>query len=100
MDFEFELRGIRFVADADKARRNVTNHGVTFEEAAQAFFDPFALVIDASRNDEARDALIGADFSTRLLYVVHIAFEADTERIRLISARLPTREERNRYENY
>jgi len=99
VDFEFELRGIRFVADADKARKNVASHGITFDEAAQAFFDPFALLTDASRNDEARDALIGVDFSARVLYVVHIAFEADAERIRLISARLPTREERNRYEN-
>ena len=99
MDFEFELRGIRFVADVDKARRNAANHRITFEEAAEAFFDPFAIVIDVSRNDEARDALIGVDFSTRLIYVVHVVFEAEMERIRLISARLPTREERNQYEN-
>jgi uncharacterized DUF497 family protein len=98
MDIEFELQGIRFVANREKARRNPAKHqGVTFEQAAQAFFDPFLRVVDADRNEEARDAVIGMDASSRLLFVVHIQQEDD--RIRLISARKATREERNLYEN-
>ena len=85
MDFEFELQGIRFVANQEKARRNPAKHqGVTLEQAAQAFFDPFLRVVDADRNEEARDAVIGMDASSRLLFVVHIQQEDD--RIRLISA--------------
>jgi hypothetical protein len=34
---------------------------VTFQQAAEALFDPFLTVVDASRNDEARDAIIGMD---------------------------------------
>ena len=98
MDIEFELQGIRFVANRDKARRNPAKHqGVTFEQAAQAFFDPFLRVVDADRNEEARDAVIGMDAASRLLFVVHIPQEDD--RIRLISARKATREERDLYEN-
>lgn len=98
MDIEFELQGVRFVANRDKARRNPAKHqGVTFEQAAQAFFDPFLRVVDADRDEEARDAVIGMDASSRLLFVVHIQQEDD--RIRLISARKATREERNLYEN-
>ncbi|MEZ5615521.1 MAG: BrnT family toxin [Rhodocyclaceae bacterium] len=98
MDIEFELQGVRFVANREKARRNPAKHqGVTFEQAAQAFFDPFLRVVDADRNEEARDAVIGMDASSRLLFVVHIQQEDD--RIRLISARKATREERNLYEN-
>ena len=98
MDIEFELQGIRFVANRDKARRNPAKHqGVTFEQAAQAFFDPFLKVVDADRNEEARDAVIGMDAASKLLFVVHIQQEDD--RIRLISARKATREERNLYEN-
>lgn len=41
MDIEFELRGIRFRWNAEKARRNIEKHGVSFEQAAQVFFDPF-----------------------------------------------------------
>jgi uncharacterized DUF497 family protein len=54
------LNGITFVWDDSKARINPTNHdGVTFQQAAESFFDPFLVVVDASRNQEARDALIG-----------------------------------------
>lgn len=48
MDIEFELRGIRFRWNADKARRNIEKHGVSFEQAAQVFFDPFIHYVDAS----------------------------------------------------
>lgn len=99
MDFEFELHGIRFVADHDKAQRNQAKHdGVTFEKAAEAFFDPFLRVVDADRNEEARDAIIGMDASSRLLFVVHVQQEDDG--FRLISARRATREERRIYEEY
>ena len=66
-------------------------------EAAEAFFDPFFKMVDASRHDEARDAIIGSDHSARLLFVVHLLLEDD--RIRLISARQATREERRYYED-
>jgi len=97
MDIEFARHGIRFVADRDKARRNLRKHGVPFEQAAEAFFDPFLKVVDAGRHDEARDAIIGSDHSSRLLFVVHLLLEDDC--IRLISARKATREERRYYED-
>lgn len=60
MDVRFELNGVAFVWDEVKARRNIAAHdGITFEHAAEVFFDPFLRVVDASRNDEARDAVIG-----------------------------------------
>ncbi len=89
MDTRFELHGIVFVWDDEKARFNRSKHGVSFERAAEVFFDPFAKLVDASRNDEAREAL---------LYVAHVAFEAET-RIRIISARPATGAERKAYED-
>ena len=97
MDWEFELQGIMFVGDADKARINLASHGVSFEQAAEAFFDPFFRLVDASQHEEAREALLGTDRTARVLYVVHIEVEED--RIRLISARGATREERKLYED-
>ena len=65
MDTRFVLQGITFIWDENKARENPLHHdGMTFEQAAEAFFDPFLKVVDASRNEEARDAIIGMD--TRL----------------------------------
>ncbi|MEO1427638.1 MAG: BrnT family toxin [Cyanobacteria bacterium J06633_8] len=98
MDVYFVLNGITFVWNDEKALINSRKHdGVTFQQAASAFFDPFLKVVDASRNNEARDAIIGMDTSWVLLFVVHIEFEDDI--IRIISARKATRQERNYYEN-
>jgi uncharacterized DUF497 family protein len=48
MDSYFILRGIEFVWDEDKAQTNLQKHGITFEEAAEVFFDPFYQAGDAS----------------------------------------------------
>ncbi len=91
------LYGITFVWDDGKAQINPINHdGVTFQQAAEVFFDPFLVVVDASRNEEARDAVIGLDSRWNLLYVVHIEREENV--IRIISARKATRQERAEYE--
>jgi hypothetical protein len=98
MDVYFVLNGITFVWNDEKAQSNPSKHGgVTFQQAAEAFFDPFLIVIDASRNDEARDAIIGMDCRWNLLYVVHI--EREESIIRIISARKATRQEREDYED-
>jgi uncharacterized protein len=98
MDVYFVLNGITFIWNAEKARINSVNHdGITFQQAAEAFFDPFLILVDASRNDEARDAVIGLDTRYNLLYVVHIEQECDC--IRIISARTATRQERRDYES-
>ncbi len=97
MDERFELNQISFVWNQAKAQENLRKHGVAFEQAAQAFFDPFLRVVDASTDDEARDAIIGMDEQWNLLSVVHIAFE--DESVRIISARKATRNERRVYED-
>jgi uncharacterized protein len=97
MDTRFVLHGITFIWGENKARANPREHdGITFEQAAEAFFDPFLKVVDASRNAEAREAIIGMDTRWNLLFVVHIELEEDA--IRIISARKATRKERDNYE--
>ncbi|MEG5036786.1 BrnT family toxin [Microcoleus sp. AT3-D2] len=97
MDVSFVLNGITFVWNNEKAWNNPIKHdGITFQQAAEAFFDPFLVVVDASGNDEARDAVIGLDSRWNLLYVVHI--EREESVIRIISARKATRQERTEYE--
>ena len=98
MNVYFVLNGITFVWNDEKARINPQKHdGVTFQQASEAFFDPLLIVVDASRNDEARDAIIGLDRRWHFLYVVFIERENDT--IRIISARKATHKEREYYEN-
>jgi uncharacterized protein len=98
MNVYFVLNGITFVWNDGKARINPTNHdGITFQQAAEIFFDPFLVVVDASRNEEARDAVIGLDARWNLLCMVHIEREENV--IRIISARKATFQERAEYEN-
>jgi uncharacterized protein len=86
-----------FEWDPAKAETNERKHGVTFDEAATAFGDPFGIVIDDPRHSrgETRLALLGYSQSNRLLAVM---FTERGDRIRLISARTATRRERHHYE--
>lgn len=97
MDARFELNGVVFVWDEAKARGNEHRHGVSFEQAAEAFFDPFLRLVDAGRNNEARDAVIGCDLLGRLLFVVHLVLDGDS--IRIVSARKATRNEIETYDS-
>ena len=89
--------GLTFEWDADKARRNLGKHGVSFEEAMTSFGDPLSLTIEdpLSSAEEARFVTIGRSERQRYLVVVHTA---RGENIRIISARLATRRERMTYE--
>jgi uncharacterized DUF497 family protein len=88
---------MNFEWDRNKAASNLDLHGVSFEEAATAFADPLSSTIfdpDHS-DDEDRFVLVGEAASGRLLVVVHTDRDGS---IRLISARLATRRERQDYE--
>lgn len=61
MDASYELNGITFIWDPKKAQINVDNHRATVEQAAETFFDPFLRIVDASLEEEVRDAAIGMD---------------------------------------
>ena len=99
MDVTHHLNGTDFVWNDRKAANNPGKHdGVTFVEAATVFSDPFFRLVDAGRNDEARDAIIGFDASGRLLFVVHIQIE--DAYIRIISARKASNSERQDQEHF
>jgi hypothetical protein len=95
MDIIYQLQGVAFEWDADKAQSNIEKHGVTFEEAAEVFFDPFYQSGDAAEEGELREFILGYSIAPRLLLVVYIERE---ERTRIISARPATRHERKLYE--
>jgi uncharacterized protein len=49
VDVTYRLSGVTFRWDEAKARSNFTKHGVSFEQAAQVFFDPYIKYADAGR---------------------------------------------------
>jgi uncharacterized DUF497 family protein len=82
-----------FEWDPNKAKENLENHGISFDEASTAFGDTLSLAIYDPLHSEKEDrfVLIGNSYRDRLLVVVH------TERgdyIRLISARKATNQQR------
>jgi hypothetical protein len=83
--------------DPAKAAANVRKHGVSFEEAASVFLDPAALTfLDPDHSgDEERAITIGQSARQRVLFVAHTERE---ERLRIISARRATRQEKDQYE--
>lgn len=95
MDVFYRLQGVEFEWDEDKARSNIVKHHIMFEEASEAFFDPFYQTGDASVGNEQRDFVLGYSLSQRLLLVV---YTERTHRTRIISARIATRSERAMYE--
>jgi uncharacterized DUF497 family protein len=76
---------MEFEWDKEKARANFEKHGVSFEEAALAFFDENAVELfdEINSEDEIRYQLIGIS-NARLIFV---AYTARNEKIRIISAR-------------
>ena len=95
MDRFFAHRGTSFVWNEAKAETNMQKHGISFEEAAEVFFDPFYQTGDASVADEERDFVIGYSLAQRLLLAVYVI---RLQRTRIISARPATRMERKLYE--
>ena len=86
-----------FEWDPKKARRNLTIHGVSFDDASTAFQDPLSKTIDdpLHSEEEGRFVLLGHSHRNRLLVVVHTE---RGDRLRLISARLAANRERIMYE--
>ncbi len=83
--------------DPNKAARNVSKHGITFEEGATVFGDPLAITFMDPDHSEVEDRFLtfGRSLEGRLIVVSH----TDRGRsVRVISARLATRRERRIHE--
>ncbi|MBI2917780.1 MAG: BrnT family toxin [Chloroflexi bacterium] len=88
---------MQFEWDPRKARSNVRKHKVSFEEAATALGDPLAATgADPDHSVTAdRYVTFGISQRGRLLVVAHTE---EGETIRIISARVASKRERDIYE--
>ena len=88
---------LAFEWDPRKAALNLAKHAVSFDEAATAFGDLLAQIIDDPDHSvgEQRSILLGQSDRRRLLVVM---FTERRESIRLISARRVTPRERRWHE--
>lgn len=91
---------MKFDWDERKTRKNLRDHGLSFEDVKTAFLDPGAVILEDLIDDdgEQRYQLIGFADRVSLLLVVHSYRASDDETwIRIISTRKATAYEREVY---
>jgi uncharacterized DUF497 family protein len=89
---------MQFEWNPDKANSNLKKHGVSFTEGSTVFKDPLSVTFpdpDHSYSEE-RYVIIGLSSAGRILIVSHTD---RADRVRIISAREATRNERRFYED-
>jgi uncharacterized protein len=88
---------MEFEWDTQKAKSNLSKHNVSFEEAQTVFDDP--LYVDFYDPDHAEDEhryiIIGESSRSRILLV---SYTERGDKIRIISARLVTKQELKAYQ--
>ena len=89
------MQGDAFEWRAEKAAENWRQHGVTFDQAAKAIGDPFAVEVIDDREDygEERINLLGMCEGV----ILHVTYTERGERIRIISARRAEKHEQDEY---
>jgi len=94
--FDVNLNEVSFEWDEEKDRINFEKHGIHFKTAVKVFLDPNKLIReDEEHMQELRYDILGKVW--KVLFVVCAFREQNT--IRIISARLATKDEKARYEH-
>jgi hypothetical protein len=88
---------MEFEWNPDKAPLNLEKHGISFLEAATVFNDPLSVTFPDPDHSigESRYIIIGVSRFGQLLVVAHTD---RGEKVRIISARKATRQEKKFYE--
>lgn len=81
--------------DPKKAASNLRKHRIRFADSVAVLEDERAITLRDSEEDEERWVSIGSDSLGRVLVVI---YAVRGHRIRIISARRATRQERTQYE--
>ena len=93
---------MQFVWDTEKEKINQKKHNITFTEACYVFSDKFMLTIfdEEHSEDEDRWISIGQIPNGKILLVVHTFREInEIEKVRIISARKTSNNEKKQYLN-
>lgn len=94
--FEFDIENASFEWEEEKDRLNFAKHGIHFRTAVKIFLDPNKMIReDEEHPGEERYNILGR--VGKVLFVV-CAFR-ETNRVRMISARIASVPERKRYES-
>ena len=88
---------MRFEWDSSKAQLNFSKHGISFEEALTIFGDPLSITSPDPDHSEEEAPWISIGVSTNFKTIVVVHTDR-AETLRIISARLAKKRERECYE--
>ena len=94
------MKKLQFEWKPCKAKTNIRNHGVSFEEAKSVFYDENAYEFYDQEHSlkEDRYLMIGLSSKIKLLLVSYtVCEEKDKDIIRILSSRKPTKKEQKTY---
>jgi uncharacterized protein len=86
---------VKFTWDAAKAKRNLRDHRVTFDESVTVFENPLSILIPHPDQSIGERRLLLLGMSNRGRILVSHVFRGET--VRIISARRAERRERKKY---
>lgn len=86
-----------FEWNPEKAEANLQKHGVSFEDAISVFFDPLSLTVADQLHSDEENRFVITGFSERGRQIVVVHTDRG-DKIRIISARSATPNERRKYE--
>ncbi len=89
---------MQFEWNPDKARSNLKKHEVSFNEASTVFNDPLSMTFPDPNHSYSEDryVIIGLSSAGRILVIPHTD---RADRVRIISAREATRNDRRFYKD-
>lgn len=88
----------KFDWDENKNLQNKTKHGISFEEATEAFYDNDSLLIYDEMHSQNEDRYYQIGMIKEIKIVIVVFCIRVNDKIRIISARETTRKEREEYE--
>ena len=88
---------LEFEWDPVKAKLNLKEHGVSFDEATTIFRDTLSITISDPDHSDYEDRFVDIGMSHRMQLLV-VSYTERKHKIRIISARRATRAERKNYE--
>jgi len=88
---------MEFEWDENKNGENIRKHGIDFADAWQVFENPLLVKLD-DREDYGEDRWMGVGMMSNGIVIVLISQKETRKRIRIISMRKATKNERRRYE--
>jgi uncharacterized DUF497 family protein len=87
---------MKFEWDEPKRKLNLKNHGIDFEDITSIFDAPMLTALD-SREDYGEDRWIGVGIVRNIVLVI-VFTERGNDKIRIISARKATKNERQAFD--